>query len=259
MTLDFTLEKYTQLCETVKSLACPIMTVRAFLESGQPAGPSIILRHDVDRRMGAALRMATLEAEMGIAATYYVRAKPSVFKPEALTTLHQLGHEIGYHYEVVAQAKGDKEQAITLFEQELKNFREIVPVDTISMHGSPLSRWNNLDLWRAHRFGDYNLKEAILSIETEEIYYFTDTGRCWNAGRYNIRDQVNSLQPGSETNTTDDLVNFLLAKSNASIYISAHPNRWAANQLGWIVGAVSDWTINRTKHMVQRMLSLCER
>ena len=38
-----------------------------------------------------------------------------------------------------SRADGDSEEAIGLFAEDLRRFREIVPVDTISMHGSPLS------------------------------------------------------------------------------------------------------------------------
>ena len=51
-----------------------------------------------------------------------------------------LGHEVGYHYEVLSKANGNYERAIKLFEQELSKFRKIVDVKTICMHGSPLSR-----------------------------------------------------------------------------------------------------------------------
>ena len=49
-------------------------------------------------------------------------------------------NEVGYHYEVLSKAKGDYEKAVELFEQELKEFRKIVDVKTICMHGSLLSR-----------------------------------------------------------------------------------------------------------------------
>jgi hypothetical protein len=259
MILDFTLDKYAELCKALKSLSCPITTVRSFLGSERPSNFSVILRHDVDRGIDAALRMAELEADMDITATYYIRIRPGVFKPEALKRLHHLRHEVGYHYEVLAKTKGDKAQAIALFERELERFREIVPIETISMHGSPLSRWNNLDLWQAYRFENYGLKDAILSTRTEEMFYFTDTGRCWDADRYNVRDRVTSLKPTLEIHTTDDLLNLLSAKSNVSIYINTHPNRWAVNRLDWIAGAIFDWTVNRTKFVIQGLLSLRSR
>jgi hypothetical protein len=248
VTLDFTLEKYAQLCETIQQLDCPVMTVRDFLEAGQPKGLRVILRHDVDRRMDAALRMAELESRYDIAATYYVRTTRAVFKPAALRRLHQLGHEVGYHYEVLAKAKGDEQQAIALFEQELERFREIVPVETISMHGSPLSPWNNLDLWKWFDVGDYGvLGGAVLNINGENLYYFTDTGRSWDAGKHNLRDRMAARQPSRQVDITDDLIAFLKGTPDCPIYISAHPNRWAENWLTWSVGAMSDWAINQAK------------
>ena len=217
MTLDFTLDKYAQFCESIRGLECPIMTVRDFLKAGQPEGLRVILRHDVDRRMDAALRMADLESEYDIATTYYVRTTRAVFKPEALRKLHQLGHEVGYHYEVLAKAKGDEEEAIALFEQGLKRFREIVPVATVSMHGSPLSQWNNLDLWQKCDVEDYGiLGDAVLSVDGQKLYYFTDTGRSWDADRHNLRDHLTSRQLPRQVDTTRRLDRFYKGSAGLS-------------------------------------------
>ena len=45
--------------------------------------------------------------------------------------IHDLGHEVGYHYEVLSKANGDYEKAVELFEQELSEFRKIIDVKTI--------------------------------------------------------------------------------------------------------------------------------
>lgn len=251
MNLDFTLEKYAQLCETLQHLSCPVMTVKQFLEAGQPQSLVFVLRHDVDRSLPSAMRMANLEAAYGIQATYYVRTTRSVFRPPEIRYLSRLGHEVGYHYEVLARAKGNIQQAIRLFEQELEHFRRILPVDTISMHGSPLTPWNNLDLWQTYDFKDYGLVgEAYLSIDYSNLYYFTDTGRSWDARRYNLRDRVASLKPKQKVATTDDLINFLARTGNGPVIINAHPNRWAKGWLTWGIGVVSDWTINQGKWVV---------
>ena len=39
------------------------------------------------------------------------------------------------------------ELAICDFERNLRRFRKLYPVKTICMHGSPLSKWDNRDLW----------------------------------------------------------------------------------------------------------------
>jgi hypothetical protein len=37
-----------------------------------------------------------------------------------------MGHEIGYHYEVLSEANGDPEKAIELFRSNLEKLRQIL-------------------------------------------------------------------------------------------------------------------------------------
>jgi hypothetical protein len=69
----------------------------------EPAAGDLLLRHDVDLSLEAALAMAELEAEAGARATYFLMTR-SVFynlaSPEgerALTRLRELGHRVGLH------------------------------------------------------------------------------------------------------------------------------------------------------------------
>jgi hypothetical protein len=68
-----------------------------------PQPGDLLLRHDVDLSLDAALRLAELEAELGASATYFVMTE-SVFynlaSPEgqaALGRLRELGHRVGLH------------------------------------------------------------------------------------------------------------------------------------------------------------------
>jgi hypothetical protein len=122
------------------------------------------------------------------------------------------------------------------------------------MHGSLLMPWNNLDLWQTYDFKDYGLMgEAYLSINYSNLYYFTDTGRSWDAGRYNLRDRAASLRPSRKVTTTDDLIGFLSETRDRPVVINAHPNRWVANRFAWGVGTVSDWAINQAKLVISLM------
>jgi hypothetical protein len=122
--------------------------------------------------------MAELEHELGIQSTYYFRF-PYTFKPDIIVKFHDLEHEVGYHYEVLSKANGDYEKAVELFEQELSEFRRIVDVKTICMHGRSLSRYDNRDLWKRYDFNEFGfVGETYLSIK--DVNYFSDTGRSWN-------------------------------------------------------------------------------
>jgi hypothetical protein len=159
-----------------------------------------------------------------------------------------LGHEVGYHYETLAKANGDSERAIGLFERELSQFRHVVPVQTISMHGSPLSRWDNRDLWKTHDLRAYDLLgEAYLSIDFGRIFYFTDTGRCWDAGNTNLRDRVDSQRPTQRTHATDDLIALLRKGVGSPILINTHPNRWASGGWPWLLSLAQDLVVNTIK------------
>jgi hypothetical protein len=74
----------------------------AFFDEAPQRG-DVLLRHDVDLSLDAALRMAELEADAGVGATYFLMTQ-SVFynlaSPEglrALNRLRELGHGVGLH------------------------------------------------------------------------------------------------------------------------------------------------------------------
>jgi hypothetical protein len=105
-----------------------------------------MMRHDIDRKPENALFTARIEAGSGIRATYYFRRYGSAYRPEIMREIEGMGHEVGYHYEVLGKAKGDHERAVKMF--ELGEFRKIC------MHGNPLSKYGDLDLWEEYDFRD---------------------------------------------------------------------------------------------------------
>ena len=180
--MDFTHAKYEELCKALVDFDCTPVSVCTYFDLDLGAQPQpnrcIIIRHDVDRKPERALKMATIENRFGISSTYYFRRKEEVFKPDKIKKIANMGHEIGYHYEVLDKAEGDIEKAIRIFEDELKEFRKICDVKTICMHGNPLSKWVNKDIWKKYDFKDFGIiGEPYLSIDFDRVAYFTDTGR----------------------------------------------------------------------------------
>ncbi|CEG14042.1 Polysaccharide deacetylase (fragment) [groundwater metagenome] len=117
------------------------------------------------------------------------------------------------------KAGGDPEEAIIIFEDELKKFREIYDVKTICMHGNPLTKHDNRDLWNKYDYRKFGIiGEAYLSMK-EDVAYFSDTGRTWGK-EYKIKDfninissNYNNYDCNSNYNskikTTDDLINLI--------------------------------------------------
>lgn len=242
---DFTLGKYEELLRAVQQ-KYTFCTVYEYL-SQQSGRNRAILRHDVDRKVKNALFMAELEHRLGIHATYYFRY-PFTFDKEIMQKIHRLGHEIGYHYEVLSKTRGDDHKAILLFEQELKEFEKICEIHTISMHGSPLSKFDNRDLWKNFRFEDFGIfGEAYLSLK--DMTYFSDTGRNW-AGEYNMRDHLSQSHPSSGCSSTDDLIRTLQTNNYSRLYLSVHPQRWGTSSLAWILEYCTDLVLNSGKKII---------
>ena len=125
----------------------------------------------MDKKPENALKMARIEKELGVNATYYFRIVKESFDENIIQKLANIGHEIDYHYEDICLARGNFENAIKLFEQHLKKFRGLYPIKTICMHGSPLSKWDNRLIWEKYNYKDYEiLGEPYFDIDFNTVY-----------------------------------------------------------------------------------------
>jgi hypothetical protein len=98
MSCDFSLQHYGELLDAARTGGYRF----AFFDA-EPEGGDLLLRHDVDLSLDAAVQLAELEAKAGVAATYFLMTQ-SVFynlaSPEgrrALNRLRELGHGVGLH------------------------------------------------------------------------------------------------------------------------------------------------------------------
>ncbi|WP_321430944.1 hypothetical protein [uncultured Methanolobus sp.] len=235
---DFTLVKYKGLIETIGLTKYVPLPVHDYLTS--PQERCIILRHDVDRAVGRNLAMARLEAEYGVKSTYYFRHVKDVFIPKAIEEIADMGHEVGFHYEVMDKAKGDKEKALEIFRKELDDLRQYADVTTACMHGNPFASWSNRDLWKDYDFEDFGLiGEPYYSIDYSKVLYLTDTGRTWADRNIRVKDVLEnpdnelSTKYGKIIRSTDDVINLVKREDLKQICILAHPNRWCDGMMGW--------------------------
>jgi len=119
---DFSLNKYSELLIQLRKQGYAFQRVEDFTQ--QPLNKVVMLRHDVDLRNYAALRLARVEASLGIKSTYYFRVVKQSHNPRVIRQIVEMGHEIGYHYEDLAAQNGDYEAAIMAFEKNLEMFRQ---------------------------------------------------------------------------------------------------------------------------------------
>ena len=231
----------------------------------KPAEKVIMLRHDVDARKLNSLRFAEIQHERGVKGTYYFRMVPQSYDEKVIKKIAELGHEIGYHYEDMDFAAKRKnpspkdqnpkakeadlyDAAIEIFEENLKKLRELYPVKTICMHGSPRSPYDNKAVWNKYNYRDFGIiGEPYFDIDFSEVFYITDTGRRWDGDKVSVRDKVpgsrftpstqhpapHNLQPSFHS--TQQIIqaarNDLLPDR---IMFTFHPQRWTNDPVLWL-------------------------
>jgi len=248
---DFTLKKYGELIDGLRERVGPLYGVLHWHQQSPERG--VLVRHDVDRKPANALAMAKLEANRGFSTTYYFRVVGSAFNREIIREVASLGHEVGYHYEDLSLAKGDMTQAHGLFHKHLGWLRELAQIDTVAMHGSPLSRHNNVDMWKQGELAVYGLQaDAFLSVDYSGMPYFTDTGRSWSAGAANLRDKpASAAAPPVGVHSSTALLDFVERERPARLSLSAHPERWAVSIPDWCLQLGKDTGINAIKRILR--------
>lgn len=254
MSLDFTFTKYGELCKTILKSDYSILTVKKYLSlSRKLPNRFIILRHDVDLKPERSVAVAKLESEFGIKSTYYFRITREVYRPQLIKEIADLGHEIGYHYEVVDKAKGDYTRAIKIFEHELNLLRGICKIETICMHGRSWTPWNNRLIWNYYDFKKFGIRgEVYLSINYIDIAYFSDTARTWS-NKYKIKDLVSTTTTlKTQIKTTDELIAIIKNNVFDKIMILMHPDVWSSNLIQWF----RDLTIQSIKNLGKNFLIL---
>lgn len=159
-----TYKEYVDFCQQICNTCVSLYTVeKACKNIGDLNKPFIIIKHDVESKPEKALKISKIEHSFGIKATYYVH---SFFlrNPKNVATLKKiisLGHEVGYHYDVLDSNNGDKNNAIKEFRESLSFFAENgFTIKTVCPHGNPLKK----------RVGYSSNKDFFLDTEIRKLF-----------------------------------------------------------------------------------------
>lgn len=232
---DFSHKQYIKLLNTLKKNDFQFITVEEYFNSSyDPLKPFIMMRHDVDRRPNNSLEMAKIEKDLGIKATYYFRTISQTLKPKIIKSISELGHEIGYHYESLAETNGNYKEAIKDFEKNLLILNELYPIKSIAMHGRPTSKWDSRLLWEKYDYKKYGiLSEPYFDIDFKQVLYITDAGRAWNNESINLRDKVDTSFQFLFNHTEDIVIQLDQKKLPNMIMINIHPEHWSEAIIEW--------------------------
>ncbi len=134
--MEFTYQAYADMINTLRDCGYNICNYHNYAEKKK----CVILRHDIDSSIEAALRLGEVEETLHVSSTYFLLLTSNFYNPaskssrDQLKKLQNMGHEIGLHFDEVAY--DNTEDLIEKVQKEaalLSNILE-TPVTAVSMH-----------------------------------------------------------------------------------------------------------------------------
>lgn len=189
----FSFERLRYICARVAELEYRVITFSEFKEEMLQEKALLLLRHDIDVSLDRALRVARLEAEFGLSATYFIRTHSEFYSPlttsstEIIREIVSLGHEIGYHYESKYLAGGGEAWACHMFSLDMQVLGAVAgqTVRVVSPH-SPTREGTSsrlsLERGAINAFGGPFI---------HRMRYLSDSCRSWREGCFS--EHVGSL------------------------------------------------------------------
>ncbi len=194
----------------------------------------VTLKHDVEASPSKALDFARIEHKYGHCATYYVQAYLMTDENyQIFSQIHELGHEVSYHHDVMDGAKGDLRVAMAIYKENLDKFsRYGFDVKTVCQHGNPVSDYANRDFFRSDLVQNAFPDQADIMVDfmkkiNQKYTYISDFGMSFKIVKDPI--EVENLREEDKYVVLGDLMGVsteILAHPQESYIVSAHTHRY---------------------------------
>lgn len=199
----------------------------------------LILKHDVEHNIDLAVIIGEIESKIGISSTFYFQFNVAISSPSKVLKLQKLGHDIGYHYDVLDANDGDYKLAIDQFTEHLSAFSKMgVTIKSVCPHGNPIkirSGWSsNKDFFRSSQVR--KLFPDIIDIVVDrdkifpsEFWYVSDAGYSFKL--------IGDISNNDRIVTIDKTISLPkdLPFGDQDILLSTHPHRWMKSELKFII------------------------
>ena len=169
---------------------------------------TIVNRIDVDFSLKKARRLGEIFKELNIRGTFFIRLHAPEYNPfsfenyRVIKFLIESGHEIGYHSEIVDQAKiwNENETDCLLRDIDIINRMYNINIIGVASHGG-MTGLNNLDFWKDKKASDFGLLYEAYDRDNFDLFnnsfYISDSEwtkwKCYSKGEL-IKDDRRSFE-----------------------------------------------------------------
>lgn len=233
----FTYQNWNYFCSEIEKRNIKTYTAKDLIK--QKKQNFVIIKHDVETNVEKALKLAQIENEFNIKATYYVQSY--LLNDENINYLKEifkLGHEVTYHYDVLDSNQGDWDKADNEFHDTISLFDKFgFKVRTVCPHGNPIMErkgWDsNKDFFRNKvihtKYSE--IVDIVIDVKKfgENINYVSDAGYGYKLIgdiSNNDRDKTKKDIPLHDINA---ILNLL--EKNKNVIVSTHPHRWGNSEI----------------------------
>jgi len=234
----FTYENWEKVC---KSLALEFHCIRADEILLQDKNEKwLVVKHDVETDVSKAVKLAEIEHQYDIKATYYVQADLLIDNMGLLQKIASFGHEVSYHYDVLDACNGNYVKAIESFTEHKNNFEHYgFEINTVCPHGNPIKLRNgwssNKDFFRDKQVNALfpNVLDIVVHLphRVENPYtYISDAGYTLQKIG-NIKDNDKNNQ--GDVKIEQGIIDYLKTQNN--VILSTHPHRYESSKVKFIV------------------------
>lgn len=178
MNCNFSFEHYREMLKLIKNKG-----YKSTFYDEECDGKQVIIRHDVDLDLDAALEISKIESELGMKSVYFIWiGSPfyNIFETRYKKVIEEIikgGHEIGIHYDETAYVCESKEDLIAYIDRESKIFKTYFDIDikTVSFH-RPSNYILDSDVSCGKYINTYSKRFF------KEFFYISDSRGQWKNG-----------------------------------------------------------------------------
>jgi len=178
----FSYDHYREIVESAKS-KYRILSLQDYKRFAEDR--VLLLRHDIDAKVRRATRMAKLEHDLGVKATYFVRVHAELYNPFGFRTypllkgIVDMGHEIGLHFENLDFSHITNEDPSSVLRREIGVLETVlgVKIKGIAAHRG-FSGIVNSDFARNIDLSNFRIEYEAEEI-TKDCLFVSDSLRRW--------------------------------------------------------------------------------